>query len=75
MSYLQKQMELLKFDQRLVNINLKRGILKKEEWEAHKQSIPDSEKNAANMDLEAETDEDQYDAGPSASEGASGEEL
>lgn len=58
--YLQKQMELLKFDQRLVNINLKRGNLSRDELQRHLDSISDSEKNATTMSLESV--DDQYDS-------------
>lgn len=58
MSYLQKQMNYLKFDKRLLEMNLKSGTITQAEYEQHMASLVDSEANAAQLDLSADSDHD-----------------
>ena len=51
MSYLQQQMNLLKFDKRLLEINLKNGTITQAEYDQHIQALNDDEANATKVDL------------------------
>ena len=47
-----KQDELIKFDSRMIEFNLNRGTLTKEELEKHLQSLPDLAGQSTTIDLE-----------------------
>ena len=51
MSYLQKQMNFLRFDKRLLEINLKSGNITQSEYDQHIQALPDDEANAEKLEL------------------------
>ena len=51
MSYLQQQMGFLKFDKRLLEINLKNGTITEAEYQQHIQALTDDEANATKVDL------------------------
>lgn len=51
MSYLQKQMNFLRFDKRLLEINLKSGNMTKEEYAQHIQNLPDDTNKSETIDL------------------------
>lgn len=51
MSYLQQQMNFLKFDKRLLEINLKNGTITQAEYDQHIQSLADDEANSMKVDL------------------------
>ena len=57
MSYLQNQMNVLKFDKRLLEINLKNGTITGDEYQQHLSGLKDNEANATQLDLAAEADE------------------
>ena len=66
MSYLQKQMNFLRFDKRLLEINLKRGNITREEYDQHIQNLPDDEANSEKLELgkdEAESSLDTMNGG------------
>lgn len=49
---LYKAMEKLKFDARLIEINLKHGHITKDELQKHLNSLPDLAANAEQLDVE-----------------------
>ena len=57
MSYLQNQMNVLKFDKRLLEMNLKNGTISESEYNQHLSALADVEKNATKLDLAAEADD------------------
>ena len=57
MSYLQNQMNELKFDKRLLEINLKSGTVTQEEYQRHISALADDEANATQLDLASEAEE------------------
>lgn len=63
MSYLEQQMNLLKFDKRLLEINLKSGAITKAEFEQHIKTLKDEADRSERMTLEGDND----DFGPSMS--------
>ena len=52
MAYLQEQMEILKFDKRLLEINLKNGSLSEEDYKAHLAKLADLESQSEKLVLE-----------------------
>jgi hypothetical protein len=56
MSYLQKQMSMLKFDKRLTELNYKSGILTPEEYQKHIESLPDRSSQASQIQLKSDGD-------------------
>ena len=58
MSYLQQQMNFLRFDKRLLEINLKKGTITEEEYQNHISNLQDDVDNSEKLDLasEAETE-------------------
>ncbi len=57
MSYLQQQMNFLKFDKRLLEINLKSGAITQQEYDQHIQNLSDVENNSMKLDLATEAEE------------------
>jgi len=55
MSYLRKQMNFLRFDKRLLELNLKTGIITQEEYNQHLQSLQDMESRSEKLRLSSET--------------------
>jgi len=53
-----RQDELIKFDSRMIEFNLNRGTLTKEELDKHLQSLPDLAGQAITIDLEDAEDDD-----------------
>lgn len=51
MSYLQKQMDFLRFDRRLLEINLKNGTLSQTEYDQYLEKLSDSAGNAEKLEL------------------------
>lgn len=47
-----RQDELIKFDARMVEYNLNRGLITKEELEKHLQSLPDLADQATTIEIE-----------------------
>ena len=56
MSYLQRQMETLKYDKRLLEINLKNGSITREEYDNFITQLADSSANAEKLQLEKEVE-------------------
>lgn len=54
MSYLRNQMGLLKFDKRLLEINLKSGTITEEEYKQHLTALADDEANSETLKLDAD---------------------
>lgn len=52
---LNKALENMKFDSRLLDLNLRLGRLTQEEYDAHIKSLEDLEKNAEKIDIEDST--------------------
>lgn len=52
MSTLANAMKKLKFDKRMVDYNISRGEVTKEEWEKFLNSLPDSGSNAGPVEIE-----------------------
>ena len=59
---LDKAMQELKFDSRMVPYNLNNGIIKPEELKKHLESLPDHKDNALPMDLEESSKAQDFDA-------------
>ena len=57
MSYLQKQMDLLRFDKRLLEINLKNGSLTQDEYNQYLTQLSDLENNAEKIELSEDNDQ------------------
>ena len=57
MSYLQNQMNVLKFDKRLLEINFKSGAITEDEYKQHLAALSDDEANAMALDLASEAEE------------------
>ena len=51
---LNKALEDLKFDKRLVELNMKQGRLTKEQLEQYQKSLPDLQDNCEKLDIEKE---------------------
>lgn len=51
-----RQDELIKFDSRMVEFNLTRGTLTKEEYEKHLASLPDLSAQAEKIELDETSD-------------------
>ena len=51
---LNKALEDLKFDKRLVELNLKQGRLTKEQLEQYQNALPDLKEACENLDIEKE---------------------
>ena len=51
MSYLQQQMQYLKFDKRLLEINFKKGVITQEDYKKHLEALNNDEDNAMAIDL------------------------
>lgn len=58
MSYLQNQMNVLKFDKRLLEINLKSGTITQAEYDQHLAALADQEANSQKIDLGADSSTD-----------------
>jgi hypothetical protein len=56
MSYLQKQMDLLRFDKRLLEINMKNGSLTQDQYNQYLSQLSDLENNAEKIELVEESD-------------------
>lgn len=56
MSYLQQQMNFLKYDKRLLEINLKNGNITKEEYDQYLADLVDDETNATTVNLVSDSD-------------------
>jgi hypothetical protein len=54
MASLAQAMKVLKFDSRVIEINLATGLVKKDEWEKYLQSLPDSGANSTSISIEGE---------------------
>ena len=52
MAYLQEQMKILKFDKRLLEINLKNGSLSEADYKQHLEQLANSEDNAEQLVFE-----------------------
>ncbi len=59
MSYLQNQMNALRFDKRLLEMNLKSGIITREEYDQFVTDLKDDKANATQLDLATEAEESQ----------------
>ena len=57
MSYQQQQMQFLKFDKRLLEINLKNGSITEEEYKQHLAALNDDVANSEALSLDRETAE------------------
>lgn len=55
MGNLRKSLDKLKFDQRMVDWNYTEGLLTKEEYRKHLESLPDMSHKAVELTLEEET--------------------
>ena len=55
MSYLQQQMEILKFDKRMLEINLKTGAITQAQYDQHIQNLKDDVENSETVNLERES--------------------
>jgi hypothetical protein len=51
---LNKALQDLKFDKRLLDLQIKQGRITKQEAEAHDKSLPDLQADCENIDLEKE---------------------
>jgi hypothetical protein len=51
---LKKSIENLKYDARMVDINLKASLLTSTEWQKHLEKLPDLQANSAPVEFEAE---------------------
>ena len=51
---LNKALETLKFDKRLLELNLKQGRITKEEFEQAQKALPDLQDNCEKLDIEKE---------------------
>ncbi|MBX3019039.1 MAG: hypothetical protein KF767_14220 [Bdellovibrionaceae bacterium] len=51
-----RQDELIKFDSRMIDWNLSRGIITKEEYEKHLASLPDLSAQAEKIELDETSD-------------------
>ncbi len=72
MSYLQKQMNFLRFDKRLLELNIKSGVISQEEYDQHLQSLQDMEGRSEKLRLSNDTKkEDMNGAGSQNSEASS----
>lgn len=58
MSYLRKQMQYLKFDKRLLEINMKSGTITAEDYQNHLGQLEDVEAKSESIDLEGENNND-----------------
>ncbi|MEM7645533.1 MAG: hypothetical protein AAF203_01375 [Pseudomonadota bacterium] len=56
MSYLQQQMNTLKYDKRLLEMNIKKKNLTADEYKSHLDQLPDDAANAEKLQLESETE-------------------
>lgn len=56
MSYLQNQMNILKFDKRLLEINLKNGTITEDDYKQFLANLKDDNDNAIKLDLATEAD-------------------
>lgn len=56
MSYLQRQMNALKFDKRLLELNIKSGTITMDEFNTHLTQLPDAQANAEQLDLASDND-------------------
>ena len=54
MSYLQQQMNFLKYDKRLLEMNLKNGTVTAEEYTTHIEQLKDDAANAEQVKFESE---------------------
>lgn len=52
MGYLQDQMKKLKYDARMVNHNIKRGVVSQEEIKKHLDQLPDLTNQALQVDID-----------------------
>ena len=66
MSYLQKQMDALKFDKRLLEMNRKKGVITEDEYQKHLKSLEDSTANSTHFEMEATPKEESNDPEPEA---------
>lgn len=57
MSYLEQQMNLLKYDKRLLEINLKSGAITRAEFDQHIKSLKDEVDRSERMTLEGDNDD------------------
>jgi hypothetical protein len=57
MSYLQKQMNQMKYDKRLLEINLKQGNITREEYDQYVENLADSAGNSMKLELSPETED------------------
>lgn len=55
MSYLRKQMNFLRFDKRLLELNLKTGTITQQEYDQHIQSLQDMEGRSEKLRLSSDT--------------------
>lgn len=55
MSYLQQQMQYLKFDKRLLEINLKNGSITEEEYKQHLSTLNDDVENSEKLNLDGDS--------------------
>lgn len=55
-----KQDELIKFDARMIEYNLARGIITKEEYEKYLSQLADSGSNATALTMEDDRSEDSH---------------
>ncbi len=56
MSYLQKQMNVLKFDKRLLEMNYKNGNLTEEEYKQHLSTLKDDVANSESIEISNDND-------------------
>ncbi len=59
MSYLEEQMNLLKFDKRLLEINFKNGSLSEDEYKKHLETLEDNGDKAEGLSLGSDRKKDQ----------------
>jgi hypothetical protein len=57
MSYLEKQMQFLKYDKRLLEINLKNGTLTQADYDQHVTTLRDDASRSERMDLENDSED------------------
>ncbi len=66
-SYLEQQMNLLKFDKRLLEINFKNGQVSQDEYKKHLETLEDDEDKAEKLgfqkDMEAQNEQESMDDG------------
>lgn len=55
MSYLRKQMQYLKFDRRLLEINMKSGTITEEEYKNHLSQLENDEAKSETINLEGDS--------------------